>query len=55
MELHRHLNQPRRGRADHVSEVGIVDLAVHRGRTVKLRVVEDVERFDADIERLALP
>lgn len=52
MKLCRYLNQARSGRADYASEVGIVDFAIHRRRSVELRVVENIESFYPDIERL---
>jgi len=50
VKFHRHLNQPGSGRADNVSEIRIVDLPAHRGRTIELRMVEDIEGLDADVE-----
>ena len=54
VELHRHLNQPWRGRAHDMSEVRIVDLSTDCGRAVKLGVVKDIKGFGADIERTLL-
>jgi hypothetical protein len=45
MEFDRELQQPRRCCTDNSAEIGIVDFAVHRGRAVKLRVIEYIERF----------
>src|ERR1035438_6982786 len=52
MKLRRNLNQAGSGGADYAPEVRIVHFAIHRRRAVELRVVEDIESFYPDIERL---
>ncbi len=54
LEFHRELHQSGRRCADYGAEIRIVDFAVDRGRSVKLRMIENVEIFEPDIERLGL-
>src|SRR5580658_2510128 len=49
-ELHAGLNQPGRRRADDLTERGAADIAVDGLRSKELRVVEDVEGFEAKLQ-----
>lgn len=51
MKLRGHLNQPRRSCTDDAPEVRVVDFAIHRRRAIELRVVEEIERFGANVYR----
>src|SRR5580692_9722475 len=51
-ELRTQLNQAGRGGADNLAEGRTADVAVNRLRPEELGVVENVERFDAELERL---
>ena len=55
MKFHRRLNQTGRRRADDPPEVGIVDYSAHSLRAIKLRVIEYIERLDANVQRLGFP
>ena len=50
--LQRELHQSGRRRVYHMPKQRIVDVAIHRLRTEKLRCVENVERFPADLQHL---
>src|SRR5579875_2499704 len=54
LEFRRELNQPGRRGAHHLPEQRIVEVAIHRRRSEKLRVVEEVEGFHAELQRLGL-
>ena len=49
-ELEAELDEARRSSADHVAECGAVNISVNCLRAEKLRVVEGVECFDAELE-----
>ena len=46
------LNKARRGCADNLAERGAIDISVDGLRSEKLRVVENVEAFQAKLQRL---
>src|SRR5580692_4165974 len=54
-ELKRELHQARRLRLDHITEVGIENFPLHRGRAEELRMVEGVKRLEAKLELAPLP
>ena len=49
-KLQRHLHQPRCCRRNNPSEIVTADIAVHRGGSIKLRVIQSIERFHAELE-----
>ena len=51
-EFRGQLNQTGWIGADHLAEGGTADIAVDRLRSEELRVVEDIEAFQAELERL---
>src|SRR5438067_2370879 len=50
VELRRELDEARSGRGDDVAERGADDVAVDGARAVELRMVEDVERLETNLE-----
>ena len=54
IDLCRQLHQPWRRGADDLAECRVADIAVHGRRPVELSVVEDVERFQPELQRLRL-
>jgi hypothetical protein len=52
-ELHRRLQQSRRVGVHDLSEAGAADVAIHRGGSEKLRVIENVEGFQSKLKRLS--
>ena len=52
-ELHRRLQEPRRVGVHDLSEAGAADVAIHRGGSEKLRVIENVEGFQSKLKRLS--
>src|ERR1700733_10833457 len=54
-DLERDLHQARRLRLDHIAEVGIENLPLHRGGAEELRVVEGVKRLEATLGLHRLP
>src|SRR6516225_7328947 len=50
-EFRGYLNQARRRRGDDLAERSTGNVAVDGARAVELRVIEDVERLGADLER----
>lgn len=50
-ELKSELYQPGRHRVDNLTECGVVDVAVNRICAEKLRVVERIKRFQAELQR----
>ena len=51
-ELGAELNQARRSGADHFAESGAVDIAIDGLRSEKLGMIENVEAFEAKLQRL---
>src|ERR1700683_3452374 len=54
-ELQRELHQARRLRLDHIAEVGIENLPLHRGGAKELRMVEGVKRLEPELQTAFLP
>jgi hypothetical protein len=52
VQFHRALQNARRCGADRASERGTADVPVHRAWPIKLGVIEDVEAFYAEQQRL---
>lgn len=51
-EFESQLDEARRSRTDNIAERGAVYVSIHRLRPEKLRVVEDVEAFDPELQGL---
>src|SRR5258706_5834995 len=52
INFHRKLNQSRRRCAHDCAKRGIADIAVYGSRSVELRVIENIEGFESELERL---
>ena len=51
-KFQRHLHDARVGRFHSLAEQRAIDIALHRGRSKKLRVIERVEALDAQLQAL---
>src|SRR5437870_8931623 len=54
LEFERQLDQPRRQRAHYVAEKRVVHVTIHGRRSEELRVIEQIERLQAQLQRLGL-